>query len=132
MTRQKSDDFCYVRLVLFCRSEILNGVALRGWAVGVFLVPHAVGYDLPPSGLRTVIRPMNHKSTANEGVVQPLGVTSPKHRMSLSFLLASKRSHTRSRALAYFNVDLAQLHNYLCGSIECEDFRHSLNALRLA
>ncbi len=26
---------------------------------------------------------MNHKSSGNEGVVQPLGVTSPKHRMSL-------------------------------------------------
>ena len=30
MTLQKSYDFCYVRLALFCSSEILNGVALTG------------------------------------------------------------------------------------------------------
>ena len=30
MTLQKSYDFCYVRLALFCSSEILNGVAQRG------------------------------------------------------------------------------------------------------
>ena len=29
MTLQKSYDFCYVRLGLFCSSEILNGVARR-------------------------------------------------------------------------------------------------------
>ena len=36
MTPQKSYDFCYVRLSLFCSSEIINGVAYRAGPGGLY------------------------------------------------------------------------------------------------
>ena len=45
---------------------------------------HAVGYDLPPSGLKTqALRTLSSQETDVCGKGRPKAATSPKHRMSL-------------------------------------------------